>query len=50
MTGLVEAVRRGGPVIVNAGGSMIELDLLATERQRKILVAGGLLNFTRSSM
>jgi aconitate hydratase len=50
MTGLIEAVKRGGPVRINAGGTMIELELLATERQRKILIAGGLLNFTRNSM
>ncbi len=48
--GLIESVSKGGIIKINAGGSVIELELLATERQRKILVAGGLLNYTRSSM
>jgi len=48
--GLIEAVTKGGPVTVEIEGKSVELDLLATERQRAILIAGGLLNYTKNSM
>lgn len=50
MTGLIEAVKRGSLITVNTGGTLIELELLATQRQRGILLAGGLLNYTRNSI
>jgi aconitate hydratase len=50
MTGLIEAVKRGSLIKVNIGGAVIELELLATQRQRRILLAGGLLNYTGNSI
>jgi aconitate hydratase len=38
------------PVTVEIGGKVYEFELLATARQREILMAGGLLNYTKNSM
>jgi aconitate hydratase len=38
------------PVTVDIGGVVYEFELLASRRQRDILLAGGLLNYTKNSM
>jgi aconitate hydratase len=48
--GLVDSVKRGAAITIKAGGKDITLELLATARQREILLAGGLLNYTRNNM
>ncbi len=50
VSGLVESVRKGENLKVEISGSVFEFKILATERQRKILLAGGLLNYTRENM
>jgi aconitate hydratase len=50
ISGLIESVKRGGNLEVEIAGSVYELQMLATERQRKILLTGGLLNYTRENM
>ncbi len=50
VSGVMESVRKGNNLKLEIAGSVYELRLLATERQRKILLSGGLLNYTRESM
>jgi aconitate hydratase len=50
ISGLIETVRNGEDPVIETENGSFELKLLATERQRKILLAGGLLNFTRDNM
>jgi len=50
ISGLVESVKKGGNLKVEIAGSVYEMQMLATERQRKILLSGGLLNYTRENM
>jgi len=50
LSGLTEAVKNGGNLKIEVAGLMYEMQILATERQRKILLAGGLLNYTRETM
>jgi len=50
ISGLIESVKKGGNLKVEIAGIVYELQMLATERQRKILLTGGLLNYTRENM
>jgi len=50
ISGIIESVKNGRNLVIETEGTSCELKILATERQRKILLAGGLLNFTRDSM
>ena len=43
----IAAAAEGNAVTVSVGGSTIEMKLDITARQRDILLAGGLLNYTR---
>ena len=45
--GLLSAVKNGGELYIESGERKISLSLSLTERQRKILAAGGLLNYTK---
>ena len=45
--GLLSAVKNGGELYIESGERKIPLSLSLTERQRKILAAGGLLNYTK---
>ena len=44
----IAAAADGGLVTVKAGGNTIEMKLDITVRQRDILLAGGLLNYTKA--
>ncbi len=48
ITGLRDMVARGGDVTVSVNGRDYVLDLFASDRQREILLQGGLLNYTRA--
>lgn len=50
ISGLRETVKNGEDLKVEIAGSVLELKILATERQRKVLISGGLLNYTRENM
>ena len=43
------AVSKSNSVTLKAGNESVELELTLTERQRKILLAGGLLNYTKNN-
>ncbi len=43
-------IEKDGPVRVEIGGSEYEFELFASARQRKILLAGGLLNYTKNGL
>ena len=45
--GLLDAVREGGELAISVGERKISLTLELSTRQRKILAAGGLLNYTK---
>ncbi|HRZ25930.1 MAG TPA: aconitate hydratase [Spirochaetota bacterium] len=49
-SGLIGQVSKGNDVLVEIAGVEYLFTLLASERQRKILVDGGLLNFTRKNI
>ena len=49
-SGLIGQVAKGNDVSVEIAGAEYLFTLLASERQRKILVDGGLLNFTRKNI
>ena len=44
-----EAIATADSVTLKAGDKMVKLNLTLTERQRKILLAGGLLNYTKEN-
>lgn len=48
--GLREAVKNGGDIIAIANGEKISLSLDISDRDREILLAGGLLDFTREAL
>ena len=48
--GLREAVKNGGDIVVKLGGKEILLELDISDRDREILLAGGLLDFTREAL
>jgi len=50
ISGVIESVKKGSNLKIEIAGSFYELQILATERQRKILLSGGLLNYTRENM
>jgi aconitate hydratase len=50
ITELIESVKKGGNLKLEIAGSFYEMQMLATERQRRVLLAGGLLNYTRENM
>jgi aconitate hydratase len=43
-------VEAGDPITVSIAGKSVQFRLLATERQRRILLEGGLLNYTRKAI
>ena len=45
----LSAAAKGKNIIVNAGGTYISMKLSITPRQRDLLLAGGLLNYTREN-
>lgn len=47
LEGLHEKVRKGDDITLSAAGKNYKLKLLASERQREILMEGGLLNYTK---
>ena len=47
---LKKHVMESDTVPVEIGGKVLELSLAASERQRKILIEGGLLNYTRNAL
>jgi len=50
ISGILDAVRKGENLKMEISGSLYELKILATERQRNVLLSGGLLNYTRENM
>ena len=50
VSGLVGQVRGGGDITVEIAGKKYQFTLLASGRQREILIQGGLLNFTKKSI
>ena len=48
--GLCEAVKNGGDIVAKLGGKDILLELDISYRDREILLAGGLLDFTREAL
>ncbi len=48
--GLREAVKNGGDIVAKLGGKDILLELDISDRDREILLAGGLLDFTREAL
>ncbi len=47
--GFAETIKSADSLVAEIGGKQVSLTLSLTERQRKILLAGGLLNYTRES-
>jgi aconitate hydratase len=47
---LIKTIKENLTVKIEIAGKIYDFELLATERQRKILLAGGLLNYTKNSM
>jgi len=47
---LRNTVSQGNAIKMEIGGRQYEFTLLASERQREILLTGGLLNYTRSKV
>ncbi|MCL1834209.1 MAG: aconitate hydratase [Leptospirales bacterium] len=50
ISNIIESVKKGGDLKVEINGAVYEMKLLASDRQRGILLSGGLLNFTRENM
>ena len=50
LSGLRETVKNGGDIVAKVKGKEIALDLDISERDRKILLAGGLLDYTRENL
>ena len=50
VTDLRNTLSQGGAIKMEIGGRQYEFTLLASERQREILLTGGLLNYTRSKV
>jgi len=50
ISNIIESVKNGGNPKVEVGGAVYEMKLTASDRQRQILLSGGLLNFTRENM
>ncbi len=49
-SGLREAVANGRDIVAKVGGKEISLDLDISERDREIMLAGGLLDYTRENL
>jgi len=47
VTGLRDMVKKGDDIKLKIGNEEYEMELMATERQREILLEGGLLNYTK---
>lgn len=50
LSGLRETVKNGGDIVAKVNGKEIALDLDISERDREILLAGGLLDYTRENL
>ena len=50
LSGLRETVKNGGDIVAKVNGKEIALDLDISERDREILLAGGLLDYTRETL
>jgi aconitate hydratase len=50
VTDCIAQIQNGGDVVATIGGARYAFTLLATERQRAILIEGGLLNYTKKNM
>ncbi len=50
LSGLRETVKNGGDIVAKVKGKEIALDLDISERDREILLAGGLLDYTRENL
>ncbi|MCL2155260.1 MAG: aconitate hydratase [Leptospirales bacterium] len=50
ISNIIESVKKGWSLKVEIAGVIYEMNLPASDRQRQILLLGGLLNFTRENM